>query len=205
MSNEPIQDERPLLVRTFEAIEVAADGRNLEILCVPFNTPARVADPPDFVPYDEEFLFGSMAGATKAPHRVLLDFEHQTSMSGVLGHAQELEERDDALYGRFRVTEHPDGDKALSLVREKVLTGASVMFKPLRSVRSAAGVVQRVKVHLDRLSLCRVGAYEAAQVLAVRSQDVIGDAVEEIPPFDPELAEQLVALGLTVPDSLRAA
>lgn len=195
-------DEAQLLVRTFEAIEMAADGRNLEILCAPFNTPARVSDPPDFTPYDEEFLPGAFAGATKAPNRVLLDFEHQTAINGVLGHGAELQEREEGLYGRFRVTEHPDGDKALALVGAGVLTGASVMFRALRSIRSSAGVVQRVKVHLDRVSLCRVGAYEAAQVLAVRTAPTIDE--EQIPQFDADLAESLAALGIAVPESLKA-
>ena len=182
--------DRPTLTRTFEAIEMGTDGRNLEILCAPFNTPTQVADPPDWQAYMEEFLPGAFAGATKAPNRVLLDFEHHTSINGILGHGAALEERADALYGRFRVTDHPDGDKALALIRDKVLTGASVMFKPLRTLRTAEGIVQRAKVHLDRVSLCRVGAYGDAQVLAVRQKPVLFDPVPELN------EERLKALGI---------
>ncbi len=179
-----------ILTRTFEAIEMGTDGRNVEILCAPFNTPTQVSDPPDWTPYQEEFLPGAFAGATRAPNRVLLDFEHQTAINGVLGHGAEMEERADALYGRFRVTDHPDGDKALSLIRDKVLTGASVMFKPLKSLRTPDGVVQRAKVHLDRVSLCRVGAYTEAQVVAVRQKPVLFDPVPELN------EERLKALGI---------
>lgn len=188
------ETDRPVLVRTYETIEIAADGRNLEILCVPFNTPAIVGDPPDYKPYREEFLHGAFAGATKAPNRVLLDFEHQTAMHGVLGHGAELTERADALYGRFRVTEHPDGDKALALVRDDVLKGASIMFKPLRSVRTPEGVVQRVKAHLDRVSLCRIPAFEQAQVLAVREAPPA--AFIQVPVMPEHLTQRLAELGV---------
>lgn len=181
-----------ILVRTFP-VELAGDGRTLEALCVPYGVRAEVADPPTFEPYMEEFLPGSFKGATKAPNRVLLDFEHQTSIGNVLGHGVELEERTDGLYGKFRVTEHADGDKALGLIRDKVLTGMSVMFKPLRSQR-AGDVVQRLKAHLDRVSLCRVGAYPQAQVLAVRAKPL-----PRAEPLDAELVEKLKAKGFRIP------
>lgn len=192
LSDDTATEDRPILTRTFEAIEMGTDGRNLEILCAPFNQPTQVADAPDYTPYMEEFLLGAFEGATRAPNRVLLDFEHQRAMNGVLGHGAELEERADALYGRFRITEHPDGDKALALIRDHVLTGASVMFKPLRSLRTPAGVVQRAKVHLDRVSLCRMGAYQEAKVLAVRNKTVKFDPIPELN------EERLRALGINV-------
>lgn len=188
-------DTRPTLVRTFEpSIEVDADGRNLELLCAPFDVATEVADPPDWQPYLEAFERGAFAGATRAPNRVLLDFEHDRGMSGLLGHAAELREESGGLYGRFRVTEHPDGDKALSLVREGILTRCSVAFAPLRSRRSGSGVVQRMRVHLDRVSLCRVGAYSEAQVLAVRTAPL----VEQVPDLGEELRARLEAKGIVL-------
>ena len=199
------EDERPMLARTFETVEFEADGRNLFMRCAPFDVKATVADPPTWTPYEEEFARGAFAGATKAPNRTLLEFEHfHPGLSGIIGHASELEERDDALYGRFRVTEHSDGDKALALIRDKVLTAASVFFQPIKSARSQTGVMRRLKVKLDRVALCREGSYPEAQVLAVRTAPVI---VERSPalPFDPELAEYLSAQGIAVPERLRAA
>jgi HK97 family phage prohead protease len=200
--------ERPTLARTVELTEIATDGRNVEMLCAPYEVPAFVTDPPPFGdgrPYEEEFARGAFSGATKAPNRVLLEFEHfHPGLSGVIGHGAHLEERDDALYGRFRVTDHPDGDKALALIKEGVLTAASVFFGPLRSARQPSGVMRRLKVHLDRVALCREGAYPQAQVLAVRSAPIFSEA-ELIPAFDPELAARLEAAGVAVPDSMRPA
>lgn len=204
-TNHEETSDRPILARTFEAVELAADGRNVELLCAPFDTAATVVDPPPVgngQPFLEEFARGAFAGATKAPNRVLLEFEHfHPGLSGVIGHGSELEERDDALYGRFRVTEHSDGDKALQLIKDGVLTAASVFFAPLRSARSDTGVMRRLKVHLDRVALCRVGSYPQAQVLAVRSQTVIEELEDELP-FKPELADFLAARGIAIPERL---
>jgi HK97 family phage prohead protease len=203
-------DERPLLGRRFEAVDISADGRNIELLCAPFDVTATVADPPHFEPYEEEFARGAFAGATKAPNRVLLEFEHyHPGMSGILGHGAELEERDDALYGRFRVSRSVDGDKALELVHEGVLGAASVYFAPIKTAKLARGHVRRLKVMLDRVALCRVGAYPQAQVLAVRSQQQPAEQIVELPEqvqplgFDPELATRLEAQGITLPNRMR--
>lgn len=202
---ETPEAERTTLARTVELAEIATDGRNVEMLCAPFDTPAVVTDRGNPMPYEEEFARGAFAGATKAPNRVLLEFEHWSpGLSGVLGHGSMLEERDDALYGRFRVTEHPDGDKALALIRDGVLTAASVFFQPMKSARQASGVMRRLYVKLDRVALCREGAYPQAQVLAVRSAPVLPPE-ELIPAFDPDLAARLEAAGVAVPDTLRVA
>jgi HK97 family phage prohead protease len=191
--------DRPTLVRTFEVtLQEDGDGRTVEGVCVPFNRAAQVADAPDYQPYLEAFMPGAFKAATRAPNRVYLDFEHHLGIGSVLGHGVELAERDDGLYGKFRVLEHPDGDKALSMIREKVLTGMSIMFQPLRS-QTVDGVVQRVRAHLDRVSLCRVGAYPEAQVLAVRTASILDDVPAR---FDPELAARLARF-VNVPAALQ--
>lgn len=200
-------EQRPLLARSLETVEIQADGRNVEMLCAPWDSPATVVDPPpmgDGIPYQEEFARGAFAGATKAPNRVFLEFEHwHPGLSGIIGHGAQFEERDDALYGRFRVTKHADGDKALALIEEGVLQGASVFYAPLRSARTAAGVMRRLRCHLDRVSLCREGAYTEAKVLAVRSAPVILEPEQQPIPFNNDLVERMDRLGIAVPLALR--
>ena len=85
---------------------------------------------------------------------MLLDFEHELGIGGVLGHGVELEERPDGLHGRFRVLDHPDGDEGARLVRDGVLTGFSVMFRPLQvapAARSAPWSGSRLR--LDRVAV----------------------------------------------------
>lgn len=220
MSTEtPVSDETAtepvLVIRTFQAaIAADGDGRTLEGLVIPFNVEATVADPPNFEPYRESIAPGSFRSVVNAPNRVLLDFEHygaqadavgsMGSIAGTLGHAVSLQERAEGLWGQFRVLSGADGDKALELAREGVLGGFSAAMRPLRSMRTAAGVMTRLKVHLDRVSLCRVGAYEQARVMAIRTAQVI-EADEYEQPLDPELALRLAALGLRLPDVYKPA
>jgi HK97 family phage prohead protease len=206
------EEERFPLARTYEAVEIAADGRNVEMLCAPFNVAALVADPPpygDGRPYEEEFAYGAFSRAARAPNRTLLEFEHWApGLAGVIGHAAHLEEKPDALYGRFRVLKGNDGDKALELVHAGVLRAASVFFAPLKSARTAAGRTRRLLVKLERVSLCREGSYPQAGVLAVRTAPIVAETIEPasvLPAFDPELAAKAASLGLAVPDRLRAA
>ena len=205
-------DERYPHARTFAGLEIAADGRNVEMLCVPFDVPAVVADPPpygDGRPYEEEFARGAFAKAAKAPHTTYLEFEHWApGMTGIVGHAQALEERTDALYGRFRVLGGQDGDKALELIHAGVLRAASVFFQSVRHARTVSGGVRRLHVKLDRVALCREGSYPGAGVIAVRTAPVVAETVEPVsvlPTFDPELAARAASLGLVVPDRLGTA
>jgi uncharacterized protein len=199
--------ERGMIAREVNAaVEIAADGRNVEMLCVPYDRPVMVDD--GLGPYREEFARGAFTGATKAPNRTLLEFEHWTpGLAGVIGHGAHFEERGDALYGRFRMGRNSDGDKALELIDEGVLTSASIFFEPKDHLRIGRDTIRRTRVMLDRVALCRVGAYPEARVLAVRTASV--DETVEIPelaraiPFDPDLAARLEAAGLAVPPTLR--
>lgn len=206
MSTEQIErdeQEAPVLVvRTFQAtIAADGDGRTIEGMVIPFDVEQIVADPPTFERYTETVAPGAFRSVVQAPNRVLLDFEHygaltndalgsMGSIAGTLGHAVSLEERPDGLYGQFRVLRGSDGDKALELAREGVLGGFSAAMKPLRSARTAVGAMRRLKVHLDRVSLCRVGAYEQARVMAIRTGHVL-DAEDYSQPLDPALAAGL--------------
>lgn len=202
-------DDRPMLGRSYQSVDISADGRNVEMLCVPFDRATVVDDGQG--PYREEFARGAFSGATRAPNRTLLEFEHfAPGLSGVIGHGAHFEEQTDALYGRFRMGRSQDGDKALELIAEGVLGAASVFFAPKTTARLARDHVRRLEVVLDRVALCRVGSYPEARVLAVRSAATADETfVEPLPesarviPFDPELRARIEAAGLSVPDHLR--
>lgn len=203
-------EARPTLGRTYQTVDLNLDGRNLEMLCAPFDSPATVSDPPDHVPYKEEFARGAFTGATKAPNRVLLEFEHfAPGLSGVIGRGAHFEETATDLYGRFRFLGGADADKAIELVHENVLGAASVFFAPMKYSKVGRAHVRHLQVALDRVALCRTGAYPEARVIAVRTAAAL---VEEVPPlpesakvigFDPDLRARLEAAGLEVPPTLR--
>jgi HK97 family phage prohead protease len=206
------EEARPVLARAFADSPIQADGRNVYLRCVPWDEPATVVDDPpegDGIPYQESFARGSCAGAIKDPRRVYLEFEHfHPGLSGVIGRGDELEEREDALYGRFRVLNTQDGDKALELIHDGTLQGASVFFKPQRAIRTAAGLVRRTRVNLKRVAIAPEGQYPGAKILAVRARDdsdapIVVPELERLPAFDRELVERLSAQGITLSDRLR--
>lgn len=195
-----------LLHREFRAEASVGDGRTIELRVVPYHEPAEVDDGQG--PYREEFAPGAFDGQTEFAHRVYLNFQHEKGIRSIVGKGVTLESRDDALYGSFRALPDSDGDKALTLVQEGVLTGASIEFKPKQSVRTADGIVRRVKAHLDAVALCRVGAYASAGVLAVREgedepEQILDEAVMPVP-IKSERVERLRAQGIKLPDRYMA-
>ena len=170
---------RTRFTRTFEASIVEGDGRTLDLQLVPYDVEALVADPPDFTPYRESFARGAFAAQLRAPDRVRawLNFEHEQGLRGILGHGVALEDHASGLRGRFRVHSNADGDKALQLVHDGLLTGCSIEYVALRSQR-VGGVMRRVRAHFDKVSLCRFPAYADAGVLAVRQATMPPDDQE---------------------------
>jgi len=155
--------------REFAAdLSASGDGRTLDLRVVPYNTPATVRDFGG-EPYEEMWMPGVFDKQKNAANRVLVNFEHEQGISGIVGRGTELRSEDDGFHGSFRMLSSQDADKALELVNEDVLTGVSLEAIPQKSVRED-GVVKRVKAHLINVALCRTPAYEDARVLAVRQQ-----------------------------------
>jgi len=188
----------PELVVREVTFAVEGDGRTIEARIVPYNTPTQVVDAPHNggtgIPYVERWVPGAFRKQAKAADKVLLNFEHERGLRGVVGHGTALREAPDALYGTFRVHPGPDGDKALHMVNEGILSGLSIEAMPVETRRSKEGFVDRIKATLDNVALVRRGAYAEAQVLAVR------EAVE-VPVIEPvanlEVEETLKRMGYT--------
>lgn len=205
------RSERAVAIRRFETEITAGDGRTVEFRIAPFGELATCADGlggvPKGVPYQEELMPGLYDRQLRAANRVLLNFEHQQGLAGIVGHGLDLRQESDGYHGAFRVHETPDGDKALMLVREGVLHGASVESFWLKSIRSANGVVQRVKGHLEAVAVCRQGAYPSAVLTAMRADELDGVLMdEELLPvdIDPELIERCRRLGIELPQRMKA-
>ncbi len=190
---EEIADPELLVREVTFAVE--NDGRTIEARIVPYNTPTQVVDSPQNggtgIPYVERWVPGAFEKQAKAADKVLLNFEHEKGLRGVVGHGVALREAPDALYGEFRVHPGPDGDKALHMVNEGILSGLSIEALPVKTTRSKEGFVDRIKARLDNVALVRRGAYAEAQVLAVR------EAVEipEPPAPRPEVDLTLERMG----------
>jgi len=196
-------ETNPLFVRAFGLLPESWDGHTLETRVVPYNQPATVADPPHFIPYQEMFVPGVFSKQLSTPGRdkVLLNFEHEEGIRGNIGHSLKFYDREDGLYGDFKVSDESDGTKALELINAGFLSGLSVEFHPNpNGNRLVNGIVHRTSARLNRVSLCRYPAYEGAQVLAVREEPEEPPPpppeVFRVEPMAPELVERLAALGI---------
>jgi HK97 family phage prohead protease len=184
-SSTPIARSETHIVREVVHREVSfeldeeGDGRTLYTRIVPYNKPMEVADPPFFEKYLESWEPGVFDKQLKAANRVdvLLNFEHEKGIGGVVGRGVELRSQQDGLHGTFRLLNGGDGDKARELVHEKVLGGMSLEAIVIKSDRSRGdGITHRTEARLKNVALCRNPAFPGAEVLAVRTEDEQGDA-----------------------------
>lgn len=201
--------ERPLLRRTFAAHLETGDGRTVDVRIVPYGERITHNDGlggvPRGVDYQEEWMPGAFDHQLNAAHRVVANFEHQPGIGGIVGKGVALRSQPDGFHGSFRILDGPDGDKTLQLIREDVLDGVSLEARPVKTVRSHDGVMQRVKANLVAVAFTRFAAFSGARVLAVREEaDVVIDEALLPIEMDPELVERCRRLGLELPQRYRA-
>src|SRR5262245_8179030 len=180
--------EEPVIRREFPVeFTTDGDGRTLDLRIVPYNTVARVSDGRE--PYDEMWMPEVFDRQMSAANRVdvLVNFEHERGIGGVVGRGVELRETPAGAEGTFRILRGTDGDKVLELVNEHIVTGVSLEGIPTKTVRED-GIVKRVKARLVNIALCRMPAFVDAQVLAVREEPKPEpDEPDEPAPEEPEL------------------
>lgn len=193
-----MNEYRQIIVRSFTTeLTGETDGRVIRGCCVPYGEVTTVDDGAG--PYKEMFVRGAFRRAAKVPRKVFLDFEHQTTILDVVGHGVEFVERDDGLHGVFEAT-GAQGERALELIDDGVLTGMSVRATVLGPGRHDGDVVVRTACHLDRVALCRQPAYAGAVVEAWRSATPAAEPAELAqlrPARNADLDARLRALGVT--------
>jgi Escherichia/Staphylococcus phage prohead protease len=155
-----------------------SDGRTVEIRIMPWG---QVAETPEG---RETFERGAFASAN--PGRVTV--ESQRHGGTLVGRGTDLVEQDDAAYLHARISETPAGDELLTLIRDGVVSEASVAFKPVKTARRK-GVLVRQAVDLWRVAILERGSYPGAGVVAVRSQSEDENVTDEnetteVPPPD---------------------
>ncbi len=206
------EPESGLLCRAFAAEMTAGDGRTIDVRIVPYGVEATVSDD-GRTSYREMWMPGAFADQVRGSQAgrasaVMVNFRHQPTFSDIIGHGVALVERDDAFYGSFKILDGSDGDKALELVRAGALAKVSLEAVAKKTVRSAAGIVQRVKGHLVNIALTPQGAYDAAAVLAIREEQVREDrnaaatVAKEVASLemDDAIIERLKRAGISLPE-----
>jgi uncharacterized protein len=150
------------------AVRDGGDGRTLVGPLLPRGVPARVVDQGRLV--TETFTRGALAGTN--PARVPLTATHPRDAGTLpIGVTLELDDRADAAWGAWRVSDTLLGNEVLALARDGVPLGLSVGFMELPggSRWSADRTrVTRTRAALDHIAVVRVPAYEGAGVAGVR-------------------------------------
>jgi phage head maturation protease len=197
--------ERASLVREFVAADLEVKGRTVDVRLIPFGEVARVADPPDWTEYDEEWMPGVVDHQLNAANRIHAKYGHSQHVIDVVGHGIELRRESDGYHVATKIHRTPQGDTTLELLNDGALPCVSLEATPVKSVRSAAGVVQRMKANLSGFAFCRQGAFAGARVLAIREapEGIIDEALLPVE-LDRGVVERLRRQGIALPDRYQA-
>ena len=137
---------------------------------LPWGVPARILDRGRLV--TETFERGALADAD--PGRIPLTALHPKDNQQLpIGVTVELEERDDAAWGAWRVSRTTLGDEVLALAGDGVPLGLSVGFMEVAGGSRWSPDrtrVTRTRALLDHIAIVRVPAYAGAEVVGVREQ-----------------------------------
>lgn len=122
------------------------------------------------VPFDQEIEVGGIKerferGAIKSVDNVKLFYGHKMP----IGKVTRGEDTDDGFVVEAKISETPNGDEVLTLMRDGVLNKMSVGFAPVKD-RKEEGVVVREEVDLKEISIVAFPAYSNADVLSVREE-----------------------------------
>jgi HK97 family phage prohead protease len=142
------------------------DGRTLVGPLLPYGVEARIG------PYViETFERGAFGGTD--PARVPLTATHPRDGGTLpIGVTVTLEERADALYGSWHVSDVALGNEVLALARDGVPLGLSVGFEEVAGGSQwnhTRTRVTRTRALLDHVAVVRSPAYAGARVEAVRA------------------------------------
>jgi hypothetical protein len=151
------------------AVRDGGDGRTLHGPVLPWGVPAQVLDAGRLV--TETFERGALAGTD--PSRIPLTATHPRDAGTLpIGVTLSIDDRADAAWGEWRVSDTALGNEVLELARDGVPLGLSIGFAEVAGgSRWSADRkrVTRTRAALDHVAVVRVPAYEGAGVMGVRS------------------------------------
>jgi uncharacterized protein len=150
------------------AIRDGGDGRTLHGPVLPWGVEARVVDAGRLV--TETFERGALAGTD--PGRVPLTATHPRDAGTLpIGRTLTIEDRADAAWGEWLVSDTMIGNEVLALARDGVPLGLSIGFAEVPGGSRWSADRQRVvrtRAELDHIAVVRQPAYVGAGVAGVR-------------------------------------
>jgi phage head maturation protease len=158
-------------------ISVRSESERLvDLRILPWGIVGRTADGP------ERFRRGAFRGVDPGDVTLEAIGPHGAEPGVTLaGRAVAIEDRDDGLYGTFRVSRTRAGDELLELAGDGTYRAASAVFEPEPNGSRIVdgGVIERTRARLRRVGIVERGAYPGAAVLAVRSAGEREDPMPE--------------------------
>jgi HK97 family phage prohead protease len=152
------------------ALRAEGDGRTLVGPVLPWGREAKVVDRGRLVV--ETFERGALAGTD--PTRVPLTATHPRDAGTLpIGRTLTIEDRADAAWGEWLVSDTMLGNEVLALARDGVPLGLSIGFEEVPGGSRWSADRQRVtrtRATLDHIAVVRVPAYQGAGVAGVREQ-----------------------------------
>jgi HK97 family phage prohead protease len=150
------------------AVRDGGDGRTLVGALLPWGTEARVVDRGRLV--TETFARGALEGTD--PGAVPLTATHPRDAGTLpIGKTLTIEDRADAAWGEWLVSDTLMGNEVLALARDGVPLGLSVGFAEVAGGSRWSADRQRVtrtKAALDHIAVVRTPAYTGAGIAGVR-------------------------------------
>jgi phage head maturation protease len=150
------------------ALRDGGDGRTLVGPLLPWGVEARVVDRGRLV--TETFTRGALEGTD--PGRVPLTATHPRDAGTLpIGRTLTIEDRADAAWGEWLVSDTMIGNEVLALARDGVPLGLSVGFAEVPGGSRWSADRQRVtrtRALLDHIAVVRQAAYLGAGVVGVR-------------------------------------
>jgi phage head maturation protease len=165
------------LHRSFDDLDLEVNKREGRVtgLVVPYNRPTHIMELRDgeVIEYDEQFAFGSMERAAKAPNRLMFQFTHSEQLGHQIGYGVSFRDSQEltGCVGEFQLY-RSERERVIEML-ETSHRGLSVTFASLRPVgglERSGELVTREVVMCRAVAAVNDPAYADAGVLAVRQQ-----------------------------------
>jgi len=193
-----------------------AEGRTLHARLFSWDTISRVSDGKS--PYDEAWKRGVFSQSIRRAQRLKrgwpLMYNHAVQNLPI-GMVSMVHERDDGPWMTSKISRTSLGDDIIELIRDGAIPGVSINGRNIKSRRNQAGVIERMEVALDEISVTPFPALMGADELVLRSVTPIDqddevmlmtgkDMDEETPKPEPTARLELAAWLDQLDDPLQA-
>ncbi len=145
-----------MITRSFEIRATDTEKREVSGLAVPYNQTIDIGGG-----WSERFEKGSV----DLTANVKLFRDHED----IIGVVTEMEESDEGLLIRAKISETVLGNETLNLVKDGAIRSFSVGFIPVTDEKKDKTIIRK-KVNLKEVSLVAFPAYDKAEVLSVREE-----------------------------------